>query len=94
MNKLLKILVSIPLFLILSVIYYYLIMLIIMAPIFLFANDDFLSSGIWVVFIVLGIIVSLIMSFKSVSKILFNSKKEITNSNLYDQYNKIVDKHK
>ena len=77
MKNILKLLLSIPLFVILTYIYCMLVILILMLPVFIGDNQEVMSSGIWAYFLIIGITVGGVLSFFSTKKILFTKKNNV-----------------
>lgn len=91
--KILKIILSIPLFFLLTYIYAFFVILLLMLPVFLFANDEFLSSGIWVVFLIIGLIIGAIFSLSTIIKTFFKNNNISSNKEedkLMEEYNIVL----
>lgn len=93
MKNILKLLLSIPTFIILIYIYYMLVSLILMIPIYIFLgeNQEFMSSGIWAYFLIIGMVFGAILSFFSTKKILFRKNNIVVEDEntdkLLEEYN-------
>lgn len=94
MKNILKLLLSIPIFIILTYIYCLLVNLILMIPVFIFLGDnkEFMSSGAWAYFLIIGMIVGAMFSFFSIKKILFTKKNNVVKDEgtdkLLEEYSK------
>lgn len=75
MKKILKLLLSIPLLIILTYIYYLIIGITLIA-IFGFLASDEKTSGIWPIFVGISFLVSFILSIYTVNKLLFKKSNE------------------
>ncbi len=93
--KILKIILSIPLFFLLTYIYSFFVILLLMIPVFIFANTEFLSSGAWVLFLIVSLIIGAFFSISAIIKSFFKKNKntvDLEEDKIIEEYNNIVEK--